>query len=384
MEEFFHVVWEARFFSLPVILAYLWWDIRLYFLRARFIRNIKWVLLEIKIPRDIPKNPRAFEIIFNALHVSRKGNLIQQYWYGRVHPWFSLEMASHSGHVHFYVYSWSEYRALVEHQIYAQYPDVEITEVDNYTRSPAFGDPARGEWSYFGSEFVLAKESAYPIRTYVDYGLDKEGIDEPEKNDPIPSFIEFMGSLPAGSELWYQVLIRAAGSDWKKQGTDLVDKLLQRGAYEKKDVQSLGFLRLSPGETDVAKAIERKSAKIGYEIGIRAIYLGRKGIFDPANISAMLGLLKQYATQNLNGFKPVNITTRNYILVERRESVAKRRILDAYRHRSWFYTPHRRKISVLNTEELATIYHFPGRVSETPTLRRIEAKKSEPPMNLPI
>jgi hypothetical protein len=38
----------------------------------------------------------------------------------------------------------------------------------------------------------------------------------------------------------------------------------------------------------------------------------------------------------------------------------------------------------MTTEELATIYHFPGDVSKTPTLSRITAKKAEPPANLPI
>jgi hypothetical protein len=39
---------------------------------------------------------------------------------------------------------------------------------------------------------------------------------------------------------------------------------------------------------------------------------------------------------------------------------------------------------VLNTEELATIYHFPGMVAAAPTIERIEAKKVEPPPNLPM
>jgi len=39
---------------------------------------------------------------------------------------------------------------------------------------------------------------------------------------------------------------------------------------------------------------------------------------------------------------------------------------------------------IMNTEELATIYHFPGEVSKTPSLSRISAKKAEPPTNLPI
>ena len=59
-------------------------------------------------------------------------------------------------------------------------------------------------------------------------------------------------------------------------------------------------------------------------------------------------------------------------------------MFDAYINRSAFYKPHKRKTIVLNTEELATIYHFPGSVVQTPSLSRIESKKGEPPAGLPV
>ena len=38
---------------------------------------------------------------------------------------------------------------------------------------------------------------------------------------------------------------------------------------------------------------------------------------------------------------------------------------------------------VLNTEELATMWHFPGQILKVPTLERIESKEASPPPNLP-
>ena len=80
----------------------------------------------------------------------------------------------------------------------------------------------------------------------------------------------------------------------------------------------------------------------------------------------------------------------------------KHRMLTEYRERSFFHMPLRHKIPfpwpispfifpkyfhphtfVLNTEELATIFHFPGQILKVPTLERIESKEASPPPNLP-
>jgi hypothetical protein len=40
---------------------------------------------------------------------------------------------------------------------------------------------------------------------------------------------------------------------------------------------------------------------------------------------------------------------------------------------------------ILNVEELASLYHFPGRmVTGAPSMSRVEAKRSEAPSDLPV
>ena len=50
-------------------------------------------------------------------------------------------------------------------------------------------------------------------------------------------------------------------------------------------------------------------------------------------------------------------------------------IIKAYAHHQTF---------VLNVEEIATLWHFPGQILKVPTLERIESKEASPPTNLPI
>ncbi len=48
------------------------------------------------------------------------------------------------------------------------------------------------------------------------------------------------------------------------------------------------------------------------------------------------------------------------------------------------FLPTRNKYGyILNLEELATLYHFPGEVAATPTLPRIDSTKSSQPFNIP-
>ena len=355
------------------------------YIRTRYIKELSWVLLEIKIPKEIEKSPRAMEAVFSALHATREGNLIERFWQGFLTPWFSFEITSFNGVIHFFVYAQKFFKRMVESQIYAHYPDVEIAEVDDYIFNLPPNIPNE-DWQAWGAEFVLTKEDAYPIKTYMDFKLE-DSKEETEKIDPINSFLEFIGSLKEGEQLWFQILIKGASDKWKETGDKLVKKLLgdkKNKKTEEAGKSGLGIMALSPGEQDAIKAIERNIAKLGFETGIRFLYFARHDIFNFINVASMMGVMKQYNTLHLNGFKPKNGTGVDYFFREKRGFRLKRRMIKAYKKRSYFYPPYKKKSFVLNAEELATIYHFPGRVAKTPTLGRVGARKGEPPPTLPV
>jgi len=68
----------------------------------------------------------------------------------------------------------------------------------------------------------------------------------------------------------------------------------------------------------------------------------------------------------------------DYFFKKSREYLRKRSLYRAARLRLFV-----RKQVILNTEELATVYHIPSIMLEVPTLTRIAAKKVEPPAGLP-
>jgi len=386
--DFFSVVIGAAYLWLPAISAYFAWKFWLYYIRLRYVSKIDWVLLEIKLPREMPKSPQVMEIILSAMHQTSSIVAINKYWEGRVPTWHSLEMISKEDSIHFYFYIQKSFRSTVEFQIYAHYPEVEIREAADYTKEFISEDTeaSKKNWTIHAAEYKLSKEDAYPIKTYVDYKLDKLETEEEMKNDPFASLVELMGTMKEGEHLWYQILIRKTSAKWNDAGVKIVDKIMKRDKKKKEGEEiDFGSMILSPGERMIVEAIERNVSKLGFDTCIRFVYIAKPDKFRFAVSNSIRGSMQQFNSLNLNGFKRTNSTSYvDYFFKKTREGWKKGRMFDAYVNRSAFYKPHKRKTFVLNTEELATIYHFPGSVVRTPSLGRIESKKSEPPAGLPV
>jgi len=378
------VFWFKRLwlFFLPLFLGAFFWSTWMGRINNRFLRSIRWVLLEIKLPREIFKSPKAMEVVLNVFHSGSGGNFLEKYWQGKLQSWSSLEIAGINGSVHFFAYIPKALKNLVEAQFYSQYPGIEIVEVDDYSRSADFFD--QDEWKVWGTEFVLTKEDAFPIRTYVDYGLHETVTKEEQKTDPLTSLLEFLGSLKNGEQAWFQFLIRGTQKDWAEEGKKAIDKIIGLSVHSTAEDRTKAMSSLLPGQIEAIKAVERSVSKNAFDLGIRAMYVARRDIFNGVNKAGIIGSMKHYNSLSLNGFKPKNAVGADYFFVEKRETAQAERMLSAYQKRSYFYPPHIGQSFVLNIEELATVFHFPGRVAETPTFGRIEAKKSQPPINLPI
>jgi hypothetical protein len=385
-------------FWLSLVLVLLFWKMWVGYVRAKFIAKMDWVLLELRLPKEINKSPMAMELVIQELFQTfNEANFIDKYWKGGVRPWHSLELVSIEGQVHFFVYILKGSRKGFESALYSQYPNVEVHEVPDYTRQLQYeGDD---DWKLWGCEFKLTKPDPYPIKTYVDYGLDKDPKEE-FKIDPMTPTLEFLGSLEKGEQVWLQILIRAHKKENKKKGAwfEKTDKWEDEAKEEiekiikdsmPKDVEDAkpSLMNVTPRKKDAIEALERSVSKVPFDVGMRGIYLAHKDVFSPSRIGGVIGSVKQYSSIDLNGFKPTNTTGVTYPWQDfrgMRVGAKKRFMFDAFRRRSWFHSPYKQPHFVLNTEELATMYHMPGGVAETPTFRRIESRKAEPPVGLPV
>ena len=419
----------------PFILFLIFRSTWLVYVQSAYLSAISWILLEIKIPKEVGKPPQAMEQIFAGFHgIKSRIDIIDKYWIGKVQLWFSCEMVGRGGTISFFIWTPAQFRNLVEAQVYAQYPESEIREVPDYTSAMPLDIP-NSDTDLFGIELALAKDDGYPIRSYKEFAIE-DIEEETQKVDPLSALAEVLSGLKEGEEIWIQYLVRPAGDEWKDAGQRIIDKLIGRKAKKKKSLleeimselgEYLGHFKqaifgssaleeryeksddngdktnwtnLTQGEKDIVNAIENNIAKLGFDTAIRILYIAKRDIFQQSTIAALNGVYKQFNTQNMNGFKRVNLTGGAYIFKKTRELQMKRNIQLRYRMRQkpdlWMYkfTPYdfllsplqknEHAIFTLNIEELATIYHFPGGVVTTLSMPRVEAKKGGPPVNLPF
>ena len=398
-------------FFIPIILVYMAVRLWVRYVQLKYISKLKSFMFEIKIPKDIQKSPLAMEIIFASMQASGAATYTEAYLDGKVRGWFSLELASIEGQIHFYIWSSEpKFKKILEAQIYAQYPTVEVHEVapeKDYVRQFNFDSTKHIMW---GLQFKLKRPDIYPIKTYVDYAMDKDQKDE-YRIDPMTAVLEYLGSAVKGQQIWMQILIKMHDKedlkdfrlhekpDWTGEAKDEIKKIKDKATPKTKGDYP-GFPNMTKGDIDTINAIERSLGKMAFDAMIRGMYISDKEVFSPSYISGYIGAMRQYNSKTLNWFKMSKWTDvsdeykdwstifpflKKLIAIRKAELTTK--MYDAYRLRSFFYPPYqyyRQNPFILNTEELATIYHFPGNVSATPALPKIASKKSEPPINLPI
>src|SRR3989338_6539517 len=165
--EILKVSWWAL---LPLGLFFIWREFWLWGLNRLWKKKQKWVLLELKIPRNILKTPKAMENVFSALHAiyskkTGRDDFEDQYCKGEDYQWITFELAGYAGGVHFYVRCPQVHRNLVESAIYSEYPDAEIVEAEDYTQLMPEVLPNE-TFDLWGQDFILSKENPYPIKTY--------------------------------------------------------------------------------------------------------------------------------------------------------------------------------------------------------------------------
>lgn len=408
--------WDAVWWIvLPIVAIIIFWDFWKLYLHVKFTKSIKWKLLEIRVPKNILKTPKAMEQIFAAAHApySYGHSWMQKHWQGKEESWMAFELVGSAGESHFYLRLPSDLRHMMESAIYGQYPDAEIIEAAEYTDQYAKILPNKN-FDVSGLEEILRHESYLPIRTYPSF---EESVEE-QRLDPIAPIMESMSRLKGDQQLWYQIVVRPTGEDFKKEGEKRINQIY--GIEEKKkpagifsgfglgitlaDVITAPFKHpgdheaskkeekpktqrtiVTPGEKEITEGIEMKISKIAFDATIRFVYINRRDVPDEGFMNTVHGFIRQFNTQNMNSLKPNGATTTasysvHGLFKKTKVQWRKRSMWESYKNVS----PGKANATILNIEELATLLHFPITAVSTTELEKIGSRKGSPPAGLPL
>jgi len=387
---------------LPFLLFFLAFDKWMDYVHLKFEIYNGRTTLRIKLPQEVFKSPEAMESVLAQIHnVKSADNLMQVYLDGKAPLMYSFELVSIGGDVRFYInVPTKQIKNQVESQLYAQYPGIEVTEEEvDYTAEIPW-DPDK--WDYMSFHMNKKKDQEYPIKTYLDFGMDKLPKEE-LKFEPMAAMLEQLSSFKPHERLWIQFLCRphiersfATGylryhATWDKHVYEIIDKLMGRSKDKKGPAELENQPRLTTGERDKIAAMERNAGKYAYETAIRWFYIVPKGKFSGDVIAPTIRTFSQYDIIGRNAIGVRWRTDFNYNwLMDRsgkRKLAMKKEELHQYKER------HFHPIDTLSgadfpkiftVEELATMFHIPGSSVITPGVSRIPSTRKEAPPNLPI
>jgi len=360
------------------------------YLRVRNMvpRSLSMVTLEVRVPKEIkPVTEEAkkeekeiisvAEQMFANLYAIRKGG-ISTLIYGP--DFISFEIVAWKGVIHFYVACPRKLQEYVEKVIHAQYPKALIEESGEY-------NIFRPKYYVKGAVVDLAKKNYLPIRTY-----------KALETDPLNSTTNALSKLEEDEGAAVQILIRPASSSWMKKGRKIARKMIQEGkTFEQVTAPGLlklfgvggkkgevspilpfgpkeketpeTYARLSPMQEEIAKALEEKSNKLGFETCIRIIASSKSETKAEMYLEALKGSFVEYTAPTMNKF------------VIKRPNIQK--IITGFVFRYFEGKVLSSWKNILNTEELTSIFHFPTKFTETPNINWLLAKDAPPPPNLP-
>jgi hypothetical protein len=406
---------------IPIAFVLLWGfkEVWMNYINDKWVsKNAKFTILALDVPRGNEQSPKAVENIFHYLAGAHSTpNLVEKYWEGKVQLGFSFEVVSLEGYTQFLVRTPVEFRDLVESAIYSQYPDAEITEVEDYTQGFPVSFP-NDEYDVWGTEFLQVKNKMFPIKTYRDFYDPEAGPKEAKFKDPLGPLMDLNSSLGKGEYLWHQIILTPIGFDWmdeadkqtkkvlgeqvapnKNLADKIGDKILEwidslselifklwgdLSTEEKKEDEPLKMMNLTPKQKRQMDALQQKASKTAFKTKIRMVYMAKKDVMSKSKVvNGFVGYMKQYADLDLNNLKPDvggTATTTAYFFKDRRANVKKNNIVKNYIGRS----NDGREPGLMNVEELATLWHFPIETSvKAPKIQKVPATKAQPPMGLP-
>ncbi len=380
-----------------IILALIFWLVLL-FLRKILIRTsrapavFQQTVLLVLVPKESLENkeitPQLIqeqigiaENFFAVLGGLRAQRGFKHWLFGRTDH-FSFEMIADGNEIKFYVAVPKFLEESLRQQLLAAYPYAQLEEVKDYNIFTPQG-------KIINTYLKLGREFIFPIKTY-----------KKMEGDPLEGLANSLSKLSLGTKAAIQIVARSSHKRWHRKGYH-VARDVQQGKPLNVALRHSGFgnifdfffgffafifsffkgkkeqkqnldkpeetYRLSPMEEEMIKGIEEKNSKAGFDVNIRLVVSADQKVEAQKYLDGLVNAFAQYNIyQYGNGLKKAG-------------RVNQSRLISDFIHR-WFELKYK---MILNAEELVSLFHFPLPQTQVPKIRWLEARKAQPPVNLP-
>lgn len=292
--------------------------------------------------------------------------------YGQRH--MSFEIVARDGLVYYYAVVPTVLTEVVRQAVAAAYPAARLEEVSEHTVFSQVGKIS----GTIGGEFTLKKNFSYPIATYLE-----------AKRDASRALLNAISAASREDGVGLQILIRPASEGWTKSSIAFADKITKDKGVKKGGISS--FLapkdimealwkppesgnknneekhQLNAVEQSTIEAIQEKTRYPGYEVLIRVVVSSNTSARSQVLLKNIVAAFSLFDSPSFNGFK--------FNLSKNIEELT-----SAYIFR---FFPQQVNQNVLNSVELATIFHLPDQNSiPTSQVKRQMSKQVDGPTQL--
>jgi len=344
-------------------------------------------ILLIRLPKDRPKDREeeetvqmlreeiaAAESVFSLIGGLKANPHGFKSWLMGAHNTFSFEIVAHQRLISFYAVTPRAQRRFIEQEIYAHYPAASIEAVSDYN---IFTPKSHVK----GGGLKLRRGNMYPIRTYKQMDID-----------PMDSLLNTLAKLREHEGAVIQIIVRSAPKSWRARAQRII-KEVRKGKTLSEAMKSTGYSRIfsglgktseilmqksteqsslppqrmTPAEEETLKSIEEKMSKAGLEVNVRLVVAADNGGQAQIYLDNIIDSFSQHTIFEYgNGFKKLR-------------AWQSRKLVSDFNFRRF----NERAKMVLNTEELASIFHFPLPHNETPNIHWLTAKRAPAPPDTP-
>jgi len=313
--------------------------------RNREKESLNSVLLQVALPRDNEVKIDAAEQLFSSLASIKKSGFL------KFQQHISFEIVGIPGDIRFYIHTPNNLKDLVEKQINGAYPDAEIKVVDEESLKEGF--VIGNEYNIFSKQgrvafasLKLKTSNYYPIKVYKDLAVD-----------PLSSITSVLAKMIEGEGAAIQVIISPAKDKWKKLGRGYLSRIKKGEANPETAKYSADSKEL--------ESVEGKISKPGFDTVIRIVVSSSTTESANAHLNNIMTSFGQ--------FSGINSFTKN-------KHFFKGLFMNDFIYR---FMPMRGQSSVLTSEELATVYHFPNKAITTPHIHWLNSKRAPAPAKIP-